>query len=57
MDLQHFLPTVSTSALEESREATDRMTHPKQNAWGAFRHILKAFLNILLTSGEKIYLH
>ena len=57
MDLQRFLPTISRSALEGSKEVTDRMTHPEQHAWGTLRHILKVILDILLTSGKIIYLH
>jgi len=57
MDPQQFLPTISRSVLEGSKEVTDRMTHPEQHAWGILRHILKVFLNILQTCGEKIYLH
>ena len=57
MDTQQFLPTISRSVLEGSKQVTDRMTHPEQHAWGTLRHILKVFLNILQTCGEKIYLH
>ena len=33
------------------------MNHTEQHAWGTLRYILKVVLNILLTSGEKMYLH
>jgi len=46
MDLQQFLSIVSRSALEESKEVTDRMTYPEQHAWGTLRHTLKVILNI-----------